>query len=69
VPSVPRPKRRTPRTGDHAPQPGQLYGVAAHDPVTIIAAVLAIGAIAALAGYAPGRRATRIQPMEALRCE
>jgi ABC-type antimicrobial peptide transport system permease subunit len=47
----------------------QLYGVAAHDPVTIAAAVLVIGAIAAVAGYAPGRRATRIQPMEALRCE
>jgi predicted permease len=47
----------------------QLYGVAAHDPLTIAAAVLAIGAIAAVAGYAPGRRATRIQPMEALRCE
>jgi ABC-type antimicrobial peptide transport system permease subunit len=47
----------------------QLYGVAAHDPVTIAAAVLVIAAIAAFAGFAPGRRATRIHPMEALRWE
>ena len=47
----------------------QLYGVAAHDPFAIAAAVIAIAAIAALAGYAPGRRATRIHPMEALRWE
>jgi ABC-type antimicrobial peptide transport system permease subunit len=47
----------------------QLYGVAANDPWTIAAAITGIATIALLAGYAPGRRATRIHPMEALRCE
>jgi ABC-type antimicrobial peptide transport system permease subunit len=47
----------------------QLYGVGAHDPLTMAAAVVGIAAVAALAGYAPGRRATLVHPMEALRCE
>jgi predicted permease len=47
----------------------QLYGVGAHDPLTMVAAVVGIAAVAALAGYAPGRRATLVHPMEALRCE
>ncbi len=47
----------------------QLYGVPAHDPVMIVAGVLGIGAIAAIAGFAPGRRATKIHPMVALRWE
>jgi ABC-type antimicrobial peptide transport system permease subunit len=47
----------------------QLYGVTAHDPWTMVAAIAGIAAIALLAGYAPGRRATKIHPMEALRCE
>jgi predicted permease len=47
----------------------QLYGVQGHDPETIAAAVFLIAAIAALAGLAPGRRATKIHPMEALRQE
>ena len=46
-----------------------LYGVTANDPWTITAAVAGIAAITLLAGYAPGRRATRIHPMEALRTE
>jgi len=47
----------------------QLYGVTAHDPWTMVAAIVGITAIALLAGYAPGRRATKIHPMEALRCQ
>jgi ABC-type antimicrobial peptide transport system permease subunit len=47
----------------------QLYGVAGRDPYTIAGAVLMIAAIAALAGYGPGRRAVGIHPMEALRWE
>jgi ABC-type antimicrobial peptide transport system permease subunit len=47
----------------------QLYGVEAHDPWTIALAVVLIAVIAAIAGFAPGRRATRIHPMDALRCE
>ena len=47
----------------------QLYGVAPHDPVTIIAGVSLISLIALGAAYAPGRRATLIHPTDALRCE
>jgi ABC-type antimicrobial peptide transport system permease subunit len=47
----------------------QLYGVTAHDPWTMVVAIAGIAGIALLAGYAPGRRTTKIHPMEALRCE
>lgn len=47
----------------------QLYGVAPHDPITLITAVIVIALTAAFAGYTPGKRATRIHPMEALRWE
>ncbi len=46
-----------------------LFGVDPADPVTLIAAVLILS-LALLAGsYIPARRATRIDPMVALRCE
>jgi putative ABC transport system permease protein len=48
---------------------GQLYGVASFDEVSVAAAVIALGIIAAIAGYIPARRATRINPIQALRCE
>ncbi len=47
----------------------QLYGISRNDPRTLIAAIAGLLLISALAGYAPGRRATRIHPMEALRWE
>jgi predicted permease len=47
----------------------RLYGVTAMDPATLtVAAALMIGA-AALAGLVPARRAARVDPMVALRCE
>lgn len=45
----------------------QLYGVRAHDPITFAAVPLALLAIAALAAYAPARRAMRIDPARAMR--
>ena len=47
----------------------QLYGIKPADAATMAAAVVGIAFIAILAGYLPGRRATRIDPMQALRWE
>ncbi len=46
-----------------------LYEVEALDPFAFTVAPLVLCAAAMLACYLPARRATRIQPMAALRCE
>jgi ABC-type antimicrobial peptide transport system permease subunit len=46
-----------------------LFGVKPGDEVTFLAMTLVLTAVAALAGYVPARRASRIDPMSALRSE
>jgi ABC-type antimicrobial peptide transport system permease subunit len=48
---------------------GMLFGVKATDPITIASAILVMLTISLLAGYFPARRATKIDPMDALRHE
>jgi putative ABC transport system permease protein len=47
----------------------QLWGVSAHDPVTMMAVPALLLVIGVLACWIPARRATRVSPMSALRYE
>ncbi len=61
----------------HPPRPNgltrmvksQLYGIQPNDPLTIVAATVGIACVALLGGYVPARKATRVEPMHALRWE
>jgi ABC-type antimicrobial peptide transport system permease subunit len=46
-----------------------LFGLKRIDPVTLVSATIVLPMVAAIAGYLPARRASRVDPMVALRCE
>jgi predicted permease len=50
------------------PVSGMLIQVSPSDPATLAAAALLLGLVGLAASYIPALRATRIEPMQALRC-
>jgi predicted permease len=47
----------------------QLFGISAHDPPTYAAVAVLLMVVALFACYVPARRAVRLDPVAALRCE
>src|SRR5215208_2884527 len=47
----------------------QLFGLSPFDPLTLVGAAIILSVVAMLAGYLPARRASRVNPLNALRYE
>jgi len=48
---------------------GMLFGVSPHDHATYAVIAALLSGVACLASYPPGRRATRVDPLDTLLCE
>ena len=46
-----------------------LFRVRPYDPITLVASIALLAAVAFAASYLPARRATRIEPVVALRAD
>jgi ABC-type antimicrobial peptide transport system permease subunit len=46
-----------------------LFGVTAHDPVTSVVSIAVLACAACVAAFLPARRAARVDPLVAIRCE
>jgi hypothetical protein len=50
-------------SGGHKILAGQLYGITAHDPVTLAGAAALLGFVGLLACYIPARRTAKVDPI------
>ena len=48
---------------------GLLFGVSGTDPITLAAVVALFGCVALFASYLPAQRASRLDPVQALRSD
>jgi ABC-type antimicrobial peptide transport system permease subunit len=48
---------------------GTIFGVASIDPLVLVSSAVLLFSVAAAAAYLPARRASRVEPMRALRSD